>query len=277
MRCYSTARAQSRGLGRVGSSGKLHMTHGMRIATIVVGVASLCGVAALVLRPSPPSVELPPGRARAKTSERVRERLNQLRSDRPDAHEALGAIGQPAVPAAGAPRSAGGTTDFLPHGGRIEPRDALAAEAHGSTNPSVAQPDEDPPTLKKMALEDPDPDRRLAAIALLATTDDPDAPAILSQALSDRNDEVRMAALEALSDFTSEPPVDAIEDALRDPSPDIRFEALSVLADVGGERAHNAIERALTDPDDDVRALAEGILDLESPTGTAAEHPHRLR
>jgi HEAT repeat protein len=122
---------------------------------------------------------------------------------------------------------------------------------------------QDIPALKKTALEDPDPDRRLAAVTMLGASEDPEAVPVLAHALADSNEEVRMAALQELSDFTDEPPVDAIESALNDPAPDIRFEALSVLADVGGEPARLAIEKALNDPDEDVRNLAEGMMDLE--------------
>jgi len=243
------------------------MTPARRAISGVVGVALLCGVAVLLLRPAPSHVEVQQPSARAKASERVRARLEQLRGERPNWPEKSGVLRQPAA----APVRTR-ATDVSPHGNRIEAPDTRLTES-GETPPPGAEQEDSLSTLKQMALSDSDPDHRLAAITMLAATDDPNAPSILAQALSDRNEEVRMGALQALSDLTSEPPVDAIEDALRDPSPDIRFEALSLLADVGGERAHNAVEQALSDPDEDVRALAAGILDMESPQGLHAGAP----
>jgi hypothetical protein len=242
------------------------MNQWLRAITIAAGGAAILVVGIVLLRPSPPGPEAPHGRERARASHRVRVRLEQLRVEHPDWRDTVGEIrGQALLPVT---PPGGGADSATPPQAQHAPAHGARASAPGAGAelPGAAEQD-DIPTIKKMALEDPDPDRRLAAITLLGATDDPEAPTILAQALSDRNEEVRMAALEALSDFTNEPPVDAIEDALHDPSPDIRFEALSVLADVGGERARSAIEQALSDPDEDVRALAEGILDLESLAG----------
>ncbi|MBP1686745.1 MAG: hypothetical protein H6Q33_2888 [Deltaproteobacteria bacterium] len=249
------------------------MTQSLRAVTLAGGVAILCGAAVLLLRPWAPNPEAQHVRPRAKTSDRVRIRLQQLRSDHPDWRENTESLRQPVAPPVEAPAAARGAapaSDIAPQRTRGEAHDARTGAPGGDAEVPGGEPEDDIPTLKKMALEDPDPDRRLAAITMLGATEDPEAPAILAQALSDQNEEVRLAALEALSDFTSEPPVDAIDDALRDPSPDIRFEALSVLADLGGERVRSAVERALTDPDEDVRALAEGILDLESSTAATS-------
>lgn len=197
-----------------------------------------------------------------KPSERVLQRLEQLRASRarlskgePDERvQARGSVA--AVPKRVVPGAGPAQMQEAPSG-----TDTQDGAEDDSLSP---EPDpDDIPGLKSTALQDPDPDRRLAAISLLGATEDPQVIPTLGQALADTDEEVRMAALESLSDFTDEPPVDAIESALNDPSADIRFEALDVLSDIGGDRARSAVERALNDPDDDVRALAEGILDLE--------------
>lgn len=125
--------------------------------------------------------------------------------------------------------------------------------------------DEDPediPTLRLVALEDPDPERRLAAITLLGISDDPAAIPVLAEALADEDENVRMEAVLSLADFTDEAPVDALSRALSDPSPDVRYEALDVLSDIETREAKRAVERALNDPDEDVRELAEIILEM---------------
>jgi hypothetical protein len=124
--------------------------------------------------------------------------------------------------------------------------------------------DEDPddiPALTRISLQDPDPDRRLAAVTLLGASDDPQVIPVLAQALSDKDEEVRLAAVQSLSDFTGEAAVDAIEPALNDTSADIRYEALEVLADLDAERARPFVKNALNDPDEDVRSLAESLLE----------------
>jgi hypothetical protein len=241
---------------------ELRMGQWRRAIPLAAGAAAILGVGIFLLRPSSPGPTLPPSHERARVSHRVQLRLDQLRVDRPGWRGTGGRMPLQVSPPA-APQGGRRGIAALPGGTHAAPYDTRHSAPGAAADPEVAGEEDKLLAMKKIALEDPDPDRRLAAIAMLSTTDDPEALAVLAQALSDPNEEVRMAALEALSDFTHEPPVDAIEDALRDPSPDIRFEALSVLADVGGERARSAIEQALSDPDADVRALAQGILDLE--------------
>jgi hypothetical protein len=121
---------------------------------------------------------------------------------------------------------------------------------------------EDLPTLKQMALTDPDPERRVTAVTLLGVSENTDAIPILAQALSDQEEDVRMEAVLALADFVDEAPVQALEIALSDPSADVRYEALDVLSDIETPEAFQAIKRALDDPDEDVRELAELLAEL---------------
>jgi hypothetical protein len=125
--------------------------------------------------------------------------------------------------------------------------------------------DEDPddiPSLRRMALEDADAERRLAAVTLLGASDDPQAIPILAQALQDQDEEVRLAAIQSLADATGEVPISVLGNAaLNDPSPDNRYEALEVLSDLGGDAARSYIERATHDPDEDVSEFAKGLLD----------------
>jgi HEAT repeat protein len=238
------------------------MTSSSRVAATVFGAAAVIVALVYVTRPSSQTGATAGSHKPLRPSDRVRARLEQLRAEHPDwtvrsalrarsrvAATPAGGQAQPGAETATSPEMVGGGA---PQGG-VEDNDALLDE----------DPD-DIPTMKKIALGDKNPDRRLAAVTMLGASEDPDAVPTLAQALSDTDEEVRMAALQALSDFTDEPPVDAIENALNDPDPDIRFEAVGVLADVGGEPARNAIEKALSDPDEDVRNLAQGVLDLES-------------
>lgn len=234
-------------------------------ATIVAagfGVAAAIAAFGFWLRTTPPSTDASPSREPMKASDRVRARLEQLQMEHPDWGKAqeTGALharlGLQAAPQHGSQAPRGLVQQ------RAVPPDTAATPQADAPDDLLDDAD-DIPAMKKLALEDKDPDRRLAAVTMLGASEDPEAIPALAQALSDSDEEVRMAALQALSDFTDEPPVEAIESALNDPAPDIRFEALSVLADIGGERLRTAIESALNDPDEDVRNLAEGILDLE--------------
>lgn len=121
---------------------------------------------------------------------------------------------------------------------------------------------EDIPTLRAMALSDPDPERRLTAVTLLGVSENKDAIPVLAQALSDQEEDVRMEAVLALADFADEAPVQALEIALSDPSADVRYEALDVLSDIETPEAYQAIKRARSDPNEDVSELAEILTEL---------------
>lgn len=138
---------------------------------------------------------------------------------------------------------------------------SAAPRPGGEVDPLDENP-EDIPTLRRVALEDPDPERRLAAVTLLGISDNPAAIPVLAEVLSDEDENVRMEAVLSLADFTDEAPVDALSQALSDPSADIRYEALDVLSDIETREAKLAVQRALNDPDEDVRELAEIILEM---------------
>ncbi len=142
---------------------------------------------------------------------------------------------------------------------------AGAEDGDATADSGYDEPDpDDIPALKRMALEDPDPDRRLAAVTLLGASDDPQAIPILAEVLKDQDEEVRLAAIQSLADMTGDVPVEVLGNAaLSDPSPDNRYEALEALADLAGPAARPYLERALHDPDEDVASLAESLLELE--------------
>lgn len=127
---------------------------------------------------------------------------------------------------------------------------------------AVEDDPDDLPSLRRTALEDPDPERRLAAVTLLGISENPEAIPVLAEVLSDEDENVRMEAVLSLADFTDEAPVEALSQALSDPSPDVRYEALDALSDIETRDSKSAIQRALNDPDEDVRDLAEIILEM---------------
>jgi hypothetical protein len=146
-------------------------------------------------------------------------------------------------------------------------RQETGEPAQGAQNPpEIADLDEadpeDLPTLKQMALNDPDPERRLTAVTLLGVSENKDAIPILAAALSDQEEDVRMEAVLALADFVDDAPVEALEIALSDPSADVRYEALDVLSDIETPEAYEAMKKALNDPDEDVRELAQLLAEL---------------
>jgi HEAT repeat protein/PBS lyase HEAT-like repeat-containing protein len=206
--------------------------------------------------------EVAPQAGPARSSGEVQERLQQLGEAR-DRATRSGADGRISAATGPANRKMG------PPGGAPAARDQPAQDAGESggrpaTMPEFIDPQpEDIPTLKGMALNDADPQRRLAAVTLLGASDDPEVIPVLAKALSDQDEDVRMAAVQSLADFTGEAPVDAIEGALNDPSADVRYEALEVLSDIGGDRARRAVQHALNDPDEDVQELAQSILEFD--------------
>ncbi|MFI5397802.1 MAG: HEAT repeat domain-containing protein [Candidatus Binatia bacterium] len=219
--------------------------------TVAAGVVASIVTLSYFVRSEPRRSETP---ATHEPTNRVRARLEQLRAEHLDWRNSGDVRVQP-------PRV---QERRRPHGGAADSDTTPDSDSGEASDTPFDEDADDIPAMTKIALEDPDPDRRVTAMTLLGASEDPEAIPVLAKALSDQDEEVRMAALEALSDFTDEPPVEAIQNALSDPAADIRFEALSVLADVGGAPARAAIEKALTDTDPDVRNLAEGILQLEN-------------
>ncbi|MBI3786233.1 MAG: HEAT repeat domain-containing protein [Deltaproteobacteria bacterium] len=237
--------------------------------TAAVPVAVVIGLAVIGLlymrsgsTPEVAEVAPTPAAETGKHSSRVENRLEAIRK----AHERAleGGAGEP---------SAGGEKTTVKSGNGVantlrpkpQAQNAMQGAFPGAEN--QVDDDQDPddiPGLRKMALEDSDPERRLAAVTLLGASDDPQAIPILAQALQDGDEEVRLAAIQSLADVTGDVPVDVIgQAAVNDPSADNRYEALEVLSDVGDAASRSYIEKALNDPDEDVRSLAEGILDLE--------------
>ena len=146
-------------------------------------------------------------------------------------------------------------------------RQEKKAAIHDTKNQPVGQVDiernpDDIPALKRVVLEDSDPERRLAAVTLLGISDNPEAIGVLAQALSDEDENVRMEAVLALADFTDEAPVEVLAHAMNDPSAEIRYEALDALSDIETPESRHVVQNALNDPDPEVRELAEIILDL---------------
>jgi HEAT repeat protein len=231
----------------------------------VLAVAALLVVLVLVFRPTPPTEVAPAPEVVSgtplKTSDRVRQRLQQLSETRStiikEQDSGMAKAGAPLQQRA-AQRKLNSNTQ------------AIAPDTGNDSDDFEDDPD-DIPALKKVALQDADPERRLTAVTLLGASEDPEVIPILTEVLKDQDEEVRMAALESLADFTDEAPVEAIEVALDDSVAENRFEALSILGDIGGDRARAAVEKALNDPDEEVRSLAEGILDLEDDEPTPSD------
>jgi hypothetical protein len=212
--------------------------------------------------------------------DRVEQRLQQL-------HEAHDRSGREGLAAAGKIEARSGAANpqrMAPPrtgAGQMPMPNALGSAGNNENVRDNTDLDVDPddlPGLKKIAVSDTDPERRLAAVTLLGASEDPEALPALAQALSDEDDEVRMAAIQSLSDFTGDAPLDLLAKVVvDDPSADNRYEALQALSDIGGERATAAIQKALQDPDEDVRSLAEGILDMEDtyqdPLQDAGDQP----
>ncbi len=235
------------------------------IAVSLVAVIWFASGTRLWAPPPPVALVTPSSR-----SERVQERLSQLREERQaalegrqggmqqgdnavlDRAEALRELKERPLPT-------------QPAGHVAAPPTAVGARAPRSPLPAAladADDDLDFDNLKKTALKDDDPENRIVAVWLLASLDDEPVVPVLTQALSDSDPEVRLAAIESLSDFSDEMPIDALSVALDDPDPEIRFEAVSIAADIDDDRARPLIEKAMQDPDEDVRALAEGVNDL---------------
>ncbi|MCX8073486.1 MAG: HEAT repeat domain-containing protein [Candidatus Binatia bacterium] len=212
---------------------------------------------------------------------RAEQRLRELRA----AHES-GGVGSGRAPNSGVvaggpeggrfqvPGSSGSGT-----GTKLKPKFGASAATgdlgEGAEGTGIEEPDpDDIPGLKRMALNDPDPDRRLAAVTLLGASDDPQAIPILAEVLKDQDEEVRLAAIQSLADMTGDVPVEVLGNAaLSDPSPDNRYEALEALADIAGPAARPYLERALHDPDEDVASLAESLLELNIDEEEGASPP----
>lgn len=208
----------------------------------------------------PESAEVPAVDGRA--AEAVRQRLGQLRPDSEDGNSSEDASDRPAnsqaAPAAGKP------VPQAPQLGQAPAPAVGEVAAPRSGNEMGRDTVTDVATLKSMALNDKDIDRRLEAVTLLGVSDDPEVVPVLGQALADEDADVRLAAIQALADFTDEGVFDLLgRAAMDDPEADNRYEALEALADVDEERAAAFAKRALQDKSEEVRDLAESILDID--------------
>lgn len=218
--------------------------------------------------------------------EAVRQRLDQLRSAR-DSETAGDApadkirvdsavsgtpsglsrrFGQPAQqgPIVNVERNVDRAPDKMPpapHGGNVTGNSSLRDMGV-----------DDIPTLKKMAVDEGDAEKRLEAVTMLGATEEPEVVPVLGQALADEDPEVRLAAIQALADFTGDAPFDLLgKAALDDPDADNRYEALEALSDLEDDRIQVYAKQALQDPDEDVRGLAESILGLDDTPGGQAD------
>lgn len=148
--------------------------------------------------------------------------------------------------------------------GQPGPQVANKAGGSGVSDIDLDKNPDDIPTLRRVIKEDPDPERRLAAVTLLGVADTPEAVGALADALSDEDENVRMEAVLALADLTEDAPVEVLSRAMNDPSAEIRYEALDALSDIETPEATKALQAALQDPDEEVRELAEISLDLRN-------------
>jgi hypothetical protein len=233
---------------------------GFKIAVATIALGAVVVIVRMAQRGEPPAT--PPIDA-VSPADRVQRRLHELPVRPTPEHGAPDTVPVPPAPAAAvrppaavvAPRrqEVPNVTPPAPHAGNATGTSAL--------RPSEAQ---DTNTLKNIALNDADAERRLEAVTLLGSSEDADVIPILGQALSDSDAEVRLAAIEALEDFTGDTPVELLSNVVvNDPDADNRYEALEALSDVGGDRVTALAQRALTDPDDDVRTLAESVLEVD--------------
>jgi HEAT repeat protein len=124
------------------------------------------------------------------------------------------------------------------------------------------------------ALDDPDPDIRLATVTSLAMQGK-EAQAATGKLLARLKDEhplVRQAAADALGQLQSIEAVEALIELLHDPSLDIRRSAAVALGKIGppASKASEALGKAVTDLDEDVRLAATVALGQIGPAARPA-------
>lgn len=119
--------------------------------------------------------------------------------------------------------------------------------------------------IESTILDGKDPQRRREALQQVAGEDENDAVRILTNALAmEQSDpEFRVALVEALDDYADYVGPEVLDGPLHDPLPAVRFEAVSMLGDMNGSPAVTAALRsAANDADPEVRELARGILEI---------------
>jgi hypothetical protein len=146
---------------------------------------------------------------------------------------------------------------------------AVVPSAPEATPTALEEIPDDLASLRKMALEDGDPEHRVAAVMRLGDSEGPQVISILTQALQDPDEDVRIEAIQALGGMTGDVPVDTLgRAALTDPSPENRCEALDLLSEASGKAARAFIEKAINDPDEDVSDLAKSLLEDDDMSDT---------
>jgi len=234
----------------------------MRFLTvaIIAGALALVLAVAVFIRMEPETEPVvtaeksaPAGKKPMGRSDRVEDRLSQLRSEY-DRRKPGGAM--PAAPAPDArvkdlpPRQPGQLPPAAPAAG-VDPDDEMDDEDR-------AEFEEQRNTL----LSDPDPDERIGAILMLTGADDEQVKATLMEAMQDPDAEVRLAVVEALGDYSDDLSPEVLNPAINDPDAEVRFEAVSILGDMETAEALAMVRGALNDPDEEVRSLASGILEM---------------
>lgn len=111
-------------------------------------------------------------------------------------------------------------------------------------------------TLKKVATDDPSPERRARAAEALGEFMDHHALAALTTAAKDADVTVRVSAVRALARLNNEGSAPVLRGALSDPAVEVRSAALDVLMLVAGMRDFSGILPLLADADAGVRAHA---------------------
>jgi len=219
-------------------------------AATIVGAAILVLVIAVSLRIDSPS-EAPPlpprrvpvSRSPANRSDRVQQRLGQLRDSYEQRHVT-------------APKAQSRVED-LPERAKLPPPEMPDAEDR--LDPEDQEEFEE---LRETLLRDPDPDERIGAVLMLTGGEDEQTKSLLLDAMNDEDPEVRLAVVEALGDFSEELSPEVLVPALNDSDPEVRFEAVGILGDIETPEALAIVRSSLNDSDEDVRTLAEGILDF---------------
>jgi HEAT repeat protein len=124
------------------------------------------------------------------------------------------------------------------------------------------------------ALDDPDPDIRLAAVISLAMQAEQAKPAVakLLERLRDEHPLVRQAAADTLGTLQAVEAVEPLIALLHDGSVDVRRSAALALGKIGpaASRASEALAKALMDSDEDVRWAATLALGQIGPAARPA-------
>lgn len=186
---------------------------------------------------------------------RVEDRLNQLRAD----YDKRG--DQPSAAKREAP-----TASVRAEKMRERAQQDLAVDDSDDDPEEIAE-------ARDTLQNNQDPDERIGAILMLTGDEGPESMRLLMEAMDDPDPEVRLAVVEALGDRVEELTPGLLAKPLRDSDAEVRFEAVSVLGDMEDPDALQLVKTATQDPNEDVRQLAEGIMDFAADD-TDANAPH---